>query len=196
MPPRKRDALPKTRTEDEWRALFEVIDTRYPTQKRNHALLMLMWMLGLRVGEALALQVADIDFDLEKVAVTNGKSGARVVPFPGTTDRRNELVSALQRWLQVRSEWNPPSAFVFVTRTGEPLTSSAVRRSMLVYGERAGIGHVTPHMLRHSCATDLLAHGASPLGVSRVLGHRNVGTTLSVYAWAADQHAREAMSKR
>jgi integrase/recombinase XerC len=67
---------------------------------------------------------------------------------------------------------------------------------MAVYAQRAGIGHTTPHMLRHSAATEMLAAGAPPIGVQRVLGHRSLSTTLTTYAHAADVHAAEAMARR
>ena len=196
MAKRRKHLLPKTRTEGEWDAMFRAIETRYETQRRNHAALYLMWITGLRVSEALSLTVADVDFELEKVTVTDGKSGARVTPFPSTPEKRQALLDTLQRWLAIRERWNPSTDYLFVTKTGQQMRPSAIRRSMALYGERASIGHVTPHMLRHSCATELLAHGASPISVSRVLGHRNLTTTLTTYAWASDTHAAEAMSKR
>ena len=193
MSPRAKSVLPKTRTKEEWTSFFDAIDTRYPTQARNHALLFLLYQTGLRVGEALALRVRDVDFALGKLTVTEGKTGQRTVPLPNDA---GELQATMDRWLAFRSAWSPKSDLLFVTSAGGPLKPSAVRRSMAVYGERAGIGHVTPHMLRHSCATELLANGASPIGVQRVLGHARLSTTLDVYASAADSHAAEAMSKR
>ena len=193
MTQRSKSVLPKTRTKGEWVAFFGVIDTRYPTQARNHALLSLMYATGLRVGESLALKVRDVDFELGKLTVTEGKTGMCTVPLPQDMDA---LKATLDRWLGCRSAWHPQSDLLFITSAGWPMRASAVRRSMALYGERAGIGHVTPHMLRHSCATELLANGASPIGVQRVLGHARLSTTLDVYASAADSHAAEAMSKR
>jgi len=65
---------------------------------------------------------------------------------------------------------------------------------MKLCGKRAGIGHVHCHMLRHSVATELLSHGASPIGVERILGHRSLSTLLSTYSHACDTHSREAMT--
>ena len=191
MAPRQKSVLPKTRTPQEWTAFFGSIATRYPTAARNHALLYLTYLAGLRIGETLALRVNDVDLDLLKVHVTRGKTGERIVPLPD--DPR--LVRTLARWLQIRETW-PVSELLFITRSGEPIRSSAVRRSMALYGVRSGIGHVTPHMLRHSAATEMLANGAPPIGVQRVLGHRTLRTTLETYAHACDTHAAEAMARR
>jgi len=190
--PSRKNVLPKTKTPEEWEHLFGSIDTRYPTAARNHALLYLMYMTALRVGEATALHVSDLDFDLMKLHVRDGKTGERNVPLPEDATLRQTL----DRWYRVRAEWNPDSPLLFVTKAGKPLHPNAVRRVMLVYGERSGIGHTTPHMLRHSCASELLGNGATPIGVQRVLGHKNLSTTLSEYAHASDVYAAEAMGKR
>jgi integrase len=191
MAPRKKSVLPKTKTPEEWAAFFDCIQTRYPTAARNHALLYLTYLAGLRIGETLALRVRDVDLNLLKVHVTQGKTGERVVPLPD--DPR--LVKTFARWLQIHETWQT-SDLLFITRSGEPIRSSAVRRSMALYGDRSGIGHVTPHMLRHSAATEMLANGAPPIGVQRVLGHRSLRTTLETYAHACDTHAAEAMARR
>jgi len=193
MAPRKKDTLPKTKAPEEWERFFACIDTRYPTQARNHALLLVMYVTALRVGEALSLRVRDVDFESGRVTVVSGKTGQRVVPLP---PERDELERSVDRWLDCREQWGPRSDLLFVTRAGAPLQPSAVRRSMSLYAQRSGIGHATPHMLRHSAATELLSHGAPPIGVQRVLGHSSLATTLTAYAHACDQHANEAMKRR
>jgi site-specific recombinase XerC len=192
MAPRQRNVLPKTKTPEEWVTFFGCIQTRYPTAARNHALLYLTYLTGLRIGETLALRMQDVDLDRLKVHVTQGKTGERVVPLPD--DAR--LVQSMARWLRVRQVWSPSGDLLFITKSGESLRAAAVRRSMELYGQRSGIGHVTPHMLRHSAATEMLANGAPPIGVQRVLGHRSLRTTLETYAHACDTHAAEAMARR
>lgn len=191
MPPRKKNVLPKTKTPEEWADLFRCIQTRYPTAARNHALLYLTYLTGLRIGEALGLRIRDVDFDRLKLHVTRGKTGERIVPLPDDP----QLTKSIARWLEVREAW-ASSDLLFITRSGEPIRPSAVRRSMELYGRRSGVGHVTPHMLRHSAATEMLANGAPPIGVQRVLGHRSLRTTLETYAHACDTHAAEAMARR
>lgn len=191
MPPRK-NVLPKTRTPEEWERFFQSIDIRYPTSVRNYALLYLTYVEALRIGETLSLRTGDVDLELMKVHVPTGKTGERIVPVPDDPLLRKSL----EQWIAVRRKWNPSTDYLFVTRTGQQMQPSAVRRSMRLYGRRSGIGHVTPHMLRHSAATQMLANGAAPIGVQRVLGHASLRTTLESYAWACDTHAAEAMSKR
>ena len=188
----RKNRLPRTKTPEEWARLFRSIDTRYDTQARNLAVLYLTYVAALRIGETLALHIDDLDLDRLRLHVRDGKTGERNVPLPDDA----ELRASLSRWFAVRESWAVDSPLLFVTKAGAPLHPNAVRRSMEVYGERSGLGHVTPHMLRHSAATELLANGASPIGVQRVLGHRRLSTTLDVYASASDTHAAEAMGKR
>ncbi len=188
----RRNRLPRTKTPEEWSAFFAAINVRYATQMRNHACLYLMYMTGIRVGECLSLYVEDLDFDRMRLHVRSGKTGERNVPLPDD----DKLRISVERWLTVREGWNPPSPLLFLTKPGKALSPNAVRESMRLYAARAGIGHASCHMLRHSAATELLAQGASPIGVQRILGHARLSTTLNIYASAADSHAAEAMARR
>lgn len=188
----RKNRLPKTKAPEEWQAFFKAINPRYDTQKRNHAALYLMYATGIRVGECVTLRVSDLDFERMRLHVREGKTGERNIPLPDD----DTLIATAQRWLRVRAEWCPESQLLFVTKPGKPLSTNALRDSVSGYAIRAGIGHATPHYLRHSCATELLAQGASPIGVQRILGHARLSTTLDVYASAADCHAADAMRKR
>lgn len=192
MAPRKKNVLPKTRSPEEWAMFFQCINTRYESAARNHALLYLTYVAGLRIGETLSLHAGDVDLVRLRTHVRDGKTGERVVPLPDDP----ELHVTIGRWLSVRESWKPQVPELFVTKTGSAIRPSAIRRTMALYGRRSGIGHVTPHMLRHSAATEMLANGAAPIGVQRVLGHSSLRTTLETYAHACDTHAAEAVARR
>jgi site-specific recombinase XerC len=93
MAPRQKHVLPKTRTPEEWTAFFGCIATRYPTAARNHALLYLTYVTGLRIGETLALRVQDVNLDLLKVHVTR-RQPDRAVTVRRATPRENPRVPA------------------------------------------------------------------------------------------------------
>jgi len=188
----RKNRLPKTKSAQEWALFFAAINCRYDTQMRNYAALRLMYATGLRVGECLALHVEDLDLEKLRLHVRDGKTGERNIPLPNDA----VLNESITRWLAIRNTWCPESPLLFLTKPGHPLSSNAMRESMRVYAQRAGVGHASCHMLRHSAATELLAQGASPIGVQRILGHARLSTTLDVYASAADTHAAEAMAKR
>ena len=152
MAQRKKDALPKTKTAEEWAAFFRCIATRYPTAARNHALLYLTYLTGMRIGEALLLEVRDVDLDRFKVRVRQGKTGERVVPL--ADDSR--LHTSLERWIRVREEWSPTSDLLFVTRSGECLSDAAVRRSAVPFKTSRGI------VMRSACAQIVALAAAIP----------------------------------
>ena len=93
MAPRQKSVLPKTRTPEEWAAFFQCIETRYPTAARNHALLYLTYLAGLRIGETLALRAHDVDLDLLKVHVTR-RQPDRAVTVRRATPHESPRVSA------------------------------------------------------------------------------------------------------
>src|SRR5450759_245850 len=84
-----KSVLPKTKTPDEWTAFFGCIQTRYPTAARNHAMLYLTYMAGLRIGETLALRVHDVDLDLLWVHCDPGQDRGADRAAAGRSEARN-----------------------------------------------------------------------------------------------------------
>lgn len=145
------------------------------TGKRNAALVATMFETGLRVSEALDLELRDLDLDNGSVRVRHGKGDKfRVVGLGVGAER------ALQAWLDVRPRTASADApqFVFCTLDGGPVMSSYVRQLMPRLGERAGIDkRVHAHGLRHGHALHLLRNGMSLQAISGQLGHANLATT-------------------
>ncbi len=144
-----------------------------PTQQgwyllRNRALLELIYGAGLRVGEAAAALVDDLDLDRCTVLV-RGKGGKqRVVPFgPPAAD-------ALSTWLRARGSERPE---LFLNKHGTPLSSRSMWRIVRDAGASNGIVGTHPHALRHSCATHMMAAGADLRGIQEQLGHASLSTT-------------------
>jgi site-specific recombinase XerD len=132
---------------------------------------MVMYATGLRVSEAVALQVGDIDAARGVIRVRRGKGGkAREVMLSP------KLLTALRTyWRAAR----PPLPHLFVTAsTGAVVSPQAVRTAMRQACIDAGLKkRVTPHMLRHSFATHLLEDGTDVRVIQQLLGHANVATT-------------------
>jgi site-specific recombinase XerD len=93
MAPRSKSVLPKTRSPEEWEAFFRCMATRYPTGARNHALLYLTYLAGLRIGETLALRLQDVDLDRLKVHVTR-RQPDRAVTVRRATPRESPRAPA------------------------------------------------------------------------------------------------------
>jgi integrase/recombinase XerD len=135
------------------------------------AIAMVLYGAGLRIAEALALEVTDVDGARGVLRVRHGK---------GDRAREAKLSPGLYTWL--RQYWareRPPRPYLFVSRrTGRPPLASSVCRALEQAGEQAGIGkRVTPHVLRHCFATHLLETGTDVRVVQALLGHQSLHTT-------------------
>jgi len=143
---------------------------------RDRALFELLYGTGMRVGEALNLQMEDIDAVHREIFIRQGKNRKdRIVPLGKTA---NKFLSVWQtkacRWYSL--EDNGP---VFVTAEGRKLSPSSVRSRFRHYLKSCDLADrgFTPHSLRHSCATHLLENGADIRYVQELLGHDSLETT-------------------
>jgi len=136
-------------------------------QLRNRALLELLYGAGVRIGEAVALDINDIDLDGMLVRV-KGKGGKeRVVPFGPPA------AAAIREWLSMAGRQGP----LFRNRHGGRLSDRYARKIVRDAGLNNGITHVHPHALRHSCATHMLGAGADLRSIQEQLGHASLSTT-------------------
>ncbi len=134
---------------------------------RNQALLELMYGAGLRVSEAVGVDLGDLDLDGRMVRV-RGKGGKdRVIPFGPPA------VEAIRAWLAV----GPDEGAVFRNRDGGRLSARAAWQIVRDAGAKNGLPGLHPHVLRHTCATHLLAGGADLRGIQEQLGHATLSTT-------------------
>jgi integrase/recombinase XerD len=164
--PRQRSPLPTVLSPEEVARLLEKLQT-----PRYRAIAMVMYGAGLRISEATALEVGDIDAARGVLRVRCGKGGKgrEVMLSP-------KLLSALRAyWRQER----PPLPYLFVSpRTGRPLREEAVRVALRLARTEAGIDkHVSNHVLRHSFATHLLDQGTELAVIQAVLGHASIRST-------------------
>jgi integrase/recombinase XerC len=153
--------------------LFAAAEGEDWIDKRNVALLALMAKAGLRVGEVIVLEMGDIELNARSgwATIRMGKGNkTRRVPLNG------DVRQALQAYLAVRPAFSTP--FLFVSRTGSPLSARDVQRLVAELARKARIeGKVTPHTLRHTFATRLLERGADVAAVAALLGHESIATT-------------------
>jgi len=137
----------------------------------DRAWLHLMLYSGLRTCEVRRLRLGDIQWESQRLHIEQSKGlKDRLVYMSSAT------LSALRTWLVERGTPEYISDHVFIHRH-QPLTSRYCLVRMQTYGKRCGV-HITPHQLRHSCATLLLNAGAPVLTVQALLGHEKVDTTL------------------
>lgn len=137
----------------------------------DRAWFLLMLYSGLRSGEVRRLQLADFDWQRRVIRIEQSKGlKDRLVPFSPPT------AAALQAYLEVRGPAAALPETVFIYRH-VPLGRAYCFHRLARYGQRCGV-QISPHRLRHSCATLLLNAGAPILTVQAILGHARVDTTL------------------
>ncbi len=151
---------------------------------RDHAMLELLFSTGLRVSEICALN-NDIDLSRDEMSVRGKGEKVRVVFLSG---RAKKLVA---EYLKARKDMEE-ALFVDGRPKGlHRISPREVQRRIKAYATRAGITNkVTPHVLRHVFATDLLENGADLRSVQALLGHANIMTT-QIYTHVTDKHLRD-----
>ncbi|MDP6934000.1 MAG: tyrosine recombinase XerC [Myxococcota bacterium] len=136
-------------------------------EERNRALLELLYGAGLRVSEAVTLDVIDVDLGERLVRVRGKGNKERIVPFGPPAAR------ALERCMENCPRVGP----VFRNRSGGRLSTRSAWRIVRDAGASQGLPGVHPHVMRHSCATHLLGAGADLRAIQEQLGHSSLSTT-------------------
>ena len=168
-PPAEDKSPPKYLTHEEIERLRDAC--RRPMER---LLLEVLYSSGLRVSEAVALDWDDVNLDGKYLLVRDGKGGkARQAPLS------TRAVMLLRQYREQRKDGNP---WVLQSQFRRRMSKESIERTMRVLGERAGLRErLTPHRLRHSLATHLLAAGVPIDVVQNILGHESIKTT-TVYA--------------
>ena len=175
--PRKARALPRVLTEDEVARMIDEVKGDDPRALRDRALLETLYGCGLRVSEACAMKVEDIIAEGELLRVFGKGSKERVVPIGGGAGRALSAYMAGGRGTLTKGDLS--ETHVFVTRLGRPFTRQGVFKIVRERAAAAGIAadRISPHVLRHSYASHMLARGADVRVIQELLGHADVGTT-------------------
>jgi integrase/recombinase XerD len=173
--PRLPATLPKVLSEEEVVRLVEAPDVSTQLGIRDRALLENLYATGVRNGEMGALSLPDIDWEHQALWVRLGKGQkSRLVPLG------EEALAWLQEYLhRVRPQLATSDAqlHVFLSYQGRPLTRGAVIQIVGRYAQKVGLTEVTPHTLRHSCATHMMRRGAGIRHLQEILGHSSPITT-------------------
>jgi integrase/recombinase XerD len=188
---RKPERLPRALGEDEARRLMGAPPYWGAVGPRDRAILEVLYGTGIRVGECVQLDLSDIDLREGRLLVRNGKGRKdRVVPLVG------QALLALDRYLrEVRHALvrDPREQAVFLSAIGTRLSSVMLQRQVRQYAKGLGL-RATPHMLRHSCATHLLRHGADVREIQQLLGHCALETT-ALYTKVDVTNLREVLAR-
>ena len=180
-------------SKDEVQALLDMCGQEKWTDRRNHALLVLLWRTGLRISEALALRPCDVDLERGAIRVLRGKGGrARTVGI----DRKGS--GAMRAWVREHAAMGySPGDMLFVTSSGRPVSQGYLRRRLPELAQAAGIHkRVHAHGLRHTHASELRAEHIDIALIQQQLGHASLLTTVNYVQHLMPNTLFEAMSSR
>lgn len=173
--PRLARKLPQILSPAEVERLLQQPESQTPLGGRDRAMLEVLYAGGMRVSELVKLTLDQVNLEGGYILLYGKGSKERVVPIG------QEALKWVIRYLNtIRPTLlkGKESPYLFVNRSGKPLSRQRFWQTLQVYGRRAGIGKkITPHLLRHSFASHLLEGGADLRSVQVMLGHSDISTT-------------------
>ena len=185
--------LPHVIKDDEIKMLFSSIDKNTALGFRNYCIIEVLYGCGLRVSELCNLTIRNIDFEANHINVISGKgSKDRIVVIYNDLALHLKHYISYERLELLRKSTNSLERRLFLNKNGGPLTPRGVR--VILNGIINKMGEtfkISPHMLRHSFATQMLNNGADLRTVQELLGHENLKTT-QIYTKVSVEKIRES----
>ena len=179
--------LPRFLAQEDVDKLLEQPDLNDDVGVRDRAMLELLYATGLRVSELVSLRTPDVELEAGSLSCFGKGSKQRRIPIGRSSVHflKNYLAARRRMLKEKRSD------LLFVEPNGNPISRQKFWKIITGYGESAGLGHVTPHMLRHSFATALIENGADLRSVQMMLGHSDINTT-QVYTHVTNDRLKSA----
>ena len=179
--PRVPRGLPKALTLDEVTSLINAVKGDDPVARRDRAMLETLYGTGVRISELTGMSLGDLDLHDGLLRVLGKGDKERIVPVGRLA------ATALTEWLAPmgRGEMEPDrwarrddAEAIFLNQRGGRLSRQGAWGVVRRHGNEVGLGErLSPHVLRHSCATHMLDHGADIRTVQELLGHASISTT-------------------
>ena len=185
--PKKEKYLPESMSEAEVDLLLKSPQTSNKTEKRDKAIIEMLYATGMRISELINLKVTDIDMKRNVVKVLGKGSKERLIPFG------DAAFDALSTYLSNREKSSCKE--IFLSNRGKKLSRVAVWQRIKIYLTRENLKNtISPHTLRHAFATHLLNRGADLRSVQLLLGHSDLSTT-QIYTHIAKQRLSDVLKK-
>jgi integrase/recombinase XerD len=188
--PEVKKPLPRTVEDNQVKALLEFCETHdTPEGRRDNAMLRLLSATGMRVGELVLVDVADVDFANAQVRVVGRANRERTLPLDQAT--LASISDYLERSRPYLTRNAPEQTALVVNQRGQRLTRQGFWLIMKGLVRAAGLPAImTPHMLRHSYATHQIGEGLGLEELRQLLGHASIATT-QIYSQLAAQTPEE-----
>lgn len=174
-------------TDQQFAELLRHIDTTKFHERRDYTIIMLLLDTGMRIGEALNVQVADMDMNYRSI----------FLPAENTKGKRDRYVyfsqimqKELRRWLQYKDRY-VESDYLFCTTKGSPVLIRSFEAKLRNYAKRIGLENVCPKQLRNNFAKRFLMAGGNIYTLSKILGHSSVKVTEAAYLDLTDADIRK-----
>ena len=173
--PQLAKTLPEILSLREVEELLEAPKPQTPLGIRDRSMLEMLYATGMRVSELVSLQMNQLNLEGGYVLLFGKGSKERAVPLGAEAIKRVSDYLKGARQILLKGKESP---FLFLNRSGRKMSRQAFWKKIKTYGRRAGIRKkITPHLLRHSFASHLLARGADLRSVQMLLGHADISTT-------------------
>lgn len=188
-PPKIPVKLPNFLSKDEVEALVCAPAGNKEKEVRNRAMLELLYATGLRVSELVGLELANIDFNLGFVRVIGKGNKERIIPAGKTS------LECVKRYLKLRKKNIFGETGLFLNSRGKKISRIEFWKQVKRYARIAGINkRISPHTLRHSFASHMLAGGSDLRFVQEMLGHSSISTT-QIYTHVDRERLKELHKK-
>jgi len=185
--PKQEKYLPISMSEDEVEKLLSSPNSNRIIERRDKAMIEILYATGMRISELVNLKLTDIDFNRSVLKVFGKGSKERLVPYG------EKAAEALDIYLRDRKKSD--SKNVFLSNRGSQITRGAFWQRIKIYIKRENLkSSISPHTLRHAFATHLLNRGADLRSVQILLGHSDLSTT-QIYTHIAKQRLGEILKK-
>jgi integrase/recombinase XerD len=185
--PKLEKYLPVSMSEDEVERLLNSPSLEKSIERRDKAMIEILYATGMRISELVNLKITDLDFNRCVLKVFGKGSKERLVPYG------EKAAEALNIYLKERNNSN--SKEIFLSNRGTKITRGAFWKRIKIYIIRENLKPtISPHTLRHAFATHLLNRGADLRSVQILLGHSDLSTT-QIYTHIAKQRLGEILKK-
>ena len=185
--PKQEKYLPTSMSEDEVECLLGSPKSSIKIERRDKAMIEILYATGMRISELVNLKLTDIDFNRSVLKVFGKGSKERLVPYG------EKASEALRIYLEDRKKLD--SKDVFLSNRGTRITRGAFWQRIKIYIKRENLkSSISPHTLRHAFATHLLNRGADLRSVQILLGHSDLSTT-QIYTHIAKKRLGEILKK-
>jgi len=185
--PKKEKGIPRFVKDIDIDKMFDVPDIRNSFGQRNLLIIRMLYATGVRVSELVNIKISDIDIEERTIRVLGKGSKERIVVFGNNTKDILNLYLNNGRYKLSKRE----NDYLFLNKDGQKISDRYVRKVIDDIIFKASIAmHVSPHMLRHTFATNMLNNGADLVSVKDLLGHESLNTT-SIYTHVSDDKIKE-----